>query len=94
MSPLESASKVILYLDDISERKRAEKNLKEIEERFKILYENIPGGTLIIGKDYIIEDVNQRTCEITGYTREELVGQLCDIVCPKGSLSKKCPHMG
>ncbi|SDF80137.1 PAS domain S-box-containing protein [Methanolobus vulcani] len=89
--PLDTGSKVILYLDDISERKKAEKTLKEIEERFKILYENMPGGTLIIGKDYIIEEVNQRTCEITGYKREELIGQLCDIVCPKGSLSKKCP---
>ncbi|ETA67030.1 PAS domain S-box [Methanolobus tindarius DSM 2278] len=89
--PLETGSKVILYLDDISESKNTEKTLKEIEERFKVLYENMPGGTLIIGKDYIIEDVNQRTCEITGYKREELIGQLCDIVCPKGSLSKKCP---
>ncbi|WMW24645.1 PAS domain-containing sensor histidine kinase [Methanolobus sediminis] len=88
---LDAESKVILYLDDISERKKAEKTLKEIEERFKILYENMPGGTLIIGKDYIIEEVNHRTCEITGYKREELIGQLCDIVCPKGSLSKKCP---
>jgi PAS domain S-box-containing protein len=88
---LDTGSKVILYLDDISERRKAETTLKEIEERFRILYENVPGGTIIIGKDYIIEDVNQRTCEITGYTKEELIGQLCDIVCPKGSLSKKCP---
>ncbi|MEZ5333787.1 MAG: ATP-binding protein [Methanolobus sp.] len=83
--------KVILYLDDITERKIAESTLTETEKRFQVLYDNIPGGTLIIGGDYVIEDVNQRTCEITGYSREELVGQLCDIVCPKGSLSKKCP---
>lgn len=69
----------------------AENTLKESEERFQVLYENVPGGTMIIGKDYVIEDVNQRTCEITGYKKEELVGQFCDIVCPKGSLSKKCP---
>ncbi|HML26029.1 MAG TPA: PAS domain-containing protein, partial [Methanomethylovorans sp.] len=48
-------------------------------------------GTLIIGQDYIIEDVNHKTCEITGFSKEELVGQLCDILCPKGSGSKKCP---
>lgn len=63
----------------------------ETEEKLKTIYENMPGGILMIGQDYIIKDVNYRTCEITGYRREELVGQLCDIVCPKGSASKKCP---
>ncbi|WP_172632565.1 PAS domain-containing protein [Methanohalophilus mahii] len=63
----------------------------EAEEKLKTIYENMPGGILMIGQDYIIKDVNYRTCEITGYKREELVGQLCDIVCPKGSSSKQCP---
>ncbi|MGD9778333.1 PAS domain S-box protein, partial [Methanomethylovorans sp.] len=76
---------------DITQRKLAETTLKESEEKFQALYENIPSGTLIIGQDYIIEDVNHKTCEITGFSKEELVGQLCDILCPKGSGSKKCP---
>ncbi|WP_462272935.1 PAS domain S-box protein [Methanohalophilus sp.] len=63
----------------------------EAEEKLKTIHENMPGGILMIGQDYIIKDVNYRTCEITGYKKEELVGQLCDIVCPKGSASKKCP---
>ncbi|WP_158599167.1 PAS domain S-box protein [Methanohalophilus sp. RSK] len=63
----------------------------EAEEKLKTIYENMPGGVLMTGQDYIIKDVNYRTCEITGYKREELVGQLCDIVCPKGSASNQCP---
>ncbi|WP_406656945.1 PAS domain S-box protein [Methanolobus sp. ZRKC2] len=84
-------SKVIYNIHDTTENKKAEITLKESEERLQTLYDNMPGGTLIIGTDYIIEDVNHRTSEITGFTREELVGQPCDILCPKGSLSKACP---
>ncbi|WP_164999274.1 PAS domain-containing protein [Methanohalophilus profundi] len=64
----------------------------EAEEKLKTIHENMPGGILMIDQDYIIKDVNYRTCEITGYKREELVGQLCDIVCPKGSTSKNAPY--
>jgi PAS domain S-box-containing protein len=76
---------------DITHHKNAETKLKESEERLQTLYENMPGATLIVGRDYIIKDVNYRTCEITGFKREELIGQLCDKLCPKGSNSKKCP---
>ncbi|MBD3255959.1 MAG: PAS domain S-box protein [Candidatus Lokiarchaeota archaeon] len=76
---------------DISYKKAALQQLKESEERFRTLYENIVGGTLIIGKDYKIKDVNQYTCDVTGYLKEELVGQLCDIICPRGSSSHDCP---
>lgn len=88
---LNGDSHVMLSLDDITESKKAQIVLQESEERLATLYENMPGGTLIIGQDYIIEDVNSRTCELTGYKREELIGQLCDILCPKGSSSMKCP---
>jgi len=76
---------------DICSQKEVSSAVEEFESRFKTLYENMPGGMLIIGQDYLIRDVNSRACEITGYTRDELIGQLCDTVCPKGSTSKKCP---
>jgi PAS domain S-box-containing protein len=88
---LNGDTSVMLSLDDITESKKAQIALQESKDRLAILYENMPGGTLIIGQDYVIEDVNSRTCELTGYKREELIGQLCDILCPKGSYSKKCP---
>ncbi|QLC50310.1 PAS domain S-box protein [Methanolobus zinderi] len=88
---MDNSARVMYCIHDITESKKAENILKESEERLQTLYGNMPGGTLIIGRDYIIEDVNQRTCEITGFKKDELIGQPCDIICPKGSLSKLCP---
>lgn len=73
------------------EKKKYLERLKESEDRFRTIHDNMPGGTLIVDKNYIIKDVNDVTCEITGYSKEELIGQPCDIVCPKGKKSKECP---
>ncbi len=84
-------SRSIASLHDITEQKRTIEALKESEKRFRTMFENTPGGIVIVGPDYMIRDVNCRTCEITGYSRDELVGELCDIICPKGSESRQCP---
>ncbi len=81
----------IVIMIDITKEKIIREKLSESENLFKSLYENTPGGTMIIDQEYVIVDVNQRTCEITGYAKDELIGKLCDILCPKGSLSKECP---
>jgi len=84
-------SRGIASLHDITEQKNTIRALEESKKKFRTLFENTPGGIIIIGRDYRIRDVNSRTCEITGYTREELVGEFCDIVCPKGMKSRECP---
>ncbi|MGV8138200.1 MAG: PAS domain S-box protein [Mangrovibacterium sp.] len=87
-------SKIRVFLNMDKQRRlliENKKKLGESKERLQAIYENIPGGIMIIGNDYIIRDVNEVTCHITGYRKEELVGQLCDKVCPKGSASKECP---
>jgi PAS domain S-box-containing protein len=63
--------------------------LRNSEEKWRLLYENLPGGSFVINSQYLIQDVNDVLCETTGYKREELIGKLCDIVCPKGP--HKCP---
>ena len=65
--------------------------IESSEKRFRTLYENVTDGVLIIDNNYLIKYVNDRTCEISGFSRDELIGNPCDIVCPKGSASKECP---
>jgi two-component system cell cycle sensor histidine kinase/response regulator CckA len=59
------------------------------EEKWHSLYNNLPGGSFTVNDAYIIEDVNDVLCSVTGYKKSELVGQKCGIICPKGP--HKCP---
>ena len=59
--------------NDITERIKAEKELKESEERFKALHNASFGGITIHDKGVIL-DCNQGLSNITGYTLEELIG--------------------
>ncbi|MCI0511767.1 PAS domain S-box protein [candidate division KSB1 bacterium] len=57
---------------DISERKQAESALRESEARFRRMADNIQDGLTIIEGGQI-KYVNDRACEIFGYSRAELV---------------------
>jgi len=65
---------------DVTERKRAEKTLKESEERFKLLVDEALEGIALSEKGVIL-DVSERFCEMFGYESDEVVGMpLTDFV--------------
>lgn len=60
---------------DITERKRIQQALQESDARFSAAFHSSPNLMLITGIDEnLIIEVNDRYCEITGYSREELIG--------------------
>ena len=60
---------------DITDRKLAEKSLKESEEHFQMLFNNAPVGyqSLDINGNFL--DVNETWLEILGYSRNEVIGK-------------------
>ncbi len=56
---------------ELSERLRTEKHLRESEEQFRNLAEQLP-NMIFINKGGRVVYVNQRCADVTGYTREEI----------------------
>jgi diguanylate cyclase (GGDEF)-like protein/PAS domain S-box-containing protein len=67
----------ILLINDVSERLRAEEALRESEERFRVTFEQASVGMALRDVDPRNPRwlrVNQKLCDILGYSKEELLG--------------------
>ncbi len=62
------------FMQDITERRRAEDKLRASEARFRTLLDNATDAFFLHDADGVVLDVNQQSCNALGYTREELLG--------------------
>ena len=60
---------------DAVERARAQRALRESEARFRGTFENAAVGIAHVALDGTWLDVNDRLCEIVGYTHDEMLGR-------------------
>lgn len=64
---------VMVTLHDLTKNKLAEISLKESEQRYRILYEQLPLGYQSLDKHGKIIEVNQAWLDLFGYKRDEVV---------------------
>lgn len=60
---------------DVTEREQMEKELQETEKRFKLLVDTMNEGTAITDSQGVIRYVNKKTCDMLGYSEDELIGR-------------------
>ena len=79
LSPVFDASgkltAVSVIARDITERKRVEEKLREIEEKYRNIVETANEGILIIDDEAIITYANKKMADMLGYTLEEGLGR-------------------
>src|SRR5262249_37891065 len=67
---------LVLIVQDISERMRAQAALRESDERFSKAFHSSPQPMSITTlNEGLYIDVNERFLEISGYSRSEVIGQ-------------------
>ena len=71
---------------------KALRNVKFVESTFRDQLESTPDAIVIIGPDGRIELVNSLTEALFGYKREELLGELVEILVPQRFHGKHPGH--
>ena len=68
-------------VQDITERKHSEQLLKESEARLGSIIRVAPIGIGVV-TDRVFQTVNDKLCEMTGFSKEELVGRSARVIYP------------
>lgn len=65
---------------DITEQETAKKLLKQNEEKYRLIIQNMNLGLLVVDNSGVVVDVNPSFCDMTGFTTQELLGKRADSI--------------
>jgi PAS domain S-box-containing protein len=72
-----------VYLDgiieDITERKRLQKELKQVMAETDLIYRLVPSAIFTVDNHHHITSWNKKAVQITGYSEEEVLGRECFV---------------
>ncbi len=71
--PREHGGLVVTHIN-VTERMRVEEAFNESELRFQAAFDQAAVGMVLVNSKGILSQCNQKFCEITGYTTEEVIG--------------------
>ena len=77
--PIRVSGRELLYtiVNDITERKKSDNELKRLKEHYEYLIRISPTATFTVDRELNVTNWNQKAQEITGYSFSEIMGKKC-----------------
>ena len=69
-----SITEIVGFGFDVTQRRKAQEELKKSEQLFRSVVENAPAGIFMVDDNYVVVYANEQLSRMSGYTVNELVG--------------------